>query len=218
MSDAPKRAKFIMSGTTPPVGWVYEIVHEDVKYRFQSPMRHGLFLQLRQWYSAKGLEWPGDAEMTARVEHHICQLCPPGFCEGGPNRPAVPYLSVAMIRDGTKLLLRRVFARKEFLVSPEEANRRALICANCQENLQGICVSCIGNEFFDIFGWFIRAGRKTPYDSVLGVCRVCGCISSAKIHVANSTLFELSKHEYPDQCWLARTPADLTKRDGDANG
>ena len=212
MSDAPKRAKFIMSGTTPPVGWVYEIVHEDVKYRFQSPMRHGLFLQLRQWYSAKGLEWPGDAEMTARVEHHICQLCPPGFCEGGPNRPAVPYLSVAMIRDGTKLLLRRLFARKEFMVPQEEANRRAKICANCQENLRGICTSCMGNEFVEVFGWFLRAGRKTPYDIALGVCSVCGCILAAKVHVAQSTLNELSKHTYPPNCFMYGTPAHVPEK------
>ena len=212
MSDAPKRAKFIMAGTTPPVGWVYEIVHEDVKYRFQSPMRHGLFLQLRQWYSAKGLEWPGDAEMTARVEHHICQLCPPGFCEGGPNRPAVPYLSVAMIRDGTKLLLRRIFARKEFLVDQDEANRRARICANCSANLHGICTSCPGNEFFEVFGWFIRAGRKTPYDQALDTCAICKCLLRAKIWVRQETLNDLSKHEYLPNCWLFGTPAHVPEK------
>lgn len=219
MSESEKpRARFISRSTTPPIGWVYEIEHEGSKFTFQSPMQLGLMTQIKKWYSSKGLEWPGDPEMRARIEHYICQRLPKGFCIGGPDEPAVPYLSVGMIRDGTKLLLRKLFSRQEFLVDQSVADRRAKICANCPQNLRNICTSCMGNEFFDIFGWFLRAGRKTPYDAAIEVCAVCGCILTAKVHVSDDTLFTLSKHAYPDNCWLARTPADITKREAPGNG
>ena len=209
MTDAKPRARFAQRGTVPPVGWIYELVHEDVKYRFQSPMHLGLMQQLKQWHIAHKVDWPGDEEMQARVEHYICQRLPKGFCVGGPDRPVVPYLSRAMIRDGTRLLLGRIFSRKEFLVAPATAEKRAKICANCRSNMHGICTSCIGNEFFDIFGWFIRAGKKTPYDQALDVCVECGCLLRAKVWVSDATLFELSKHAYPENCWLFGTPACL---------
>lgn len=204
-----ERARFISHGTTPPVGWIYSIVHDGTRYQFQSPMKHGLMRQLRDWYRSKELEWPGDEEMSARIEHHICQYCPKGFCSGGPDRPRVPYLSMSGIRDGTRLILNRLFNRKDFMVPQEEAERRAVVCANCPNNLHGICTGCVGNEFMDIFGWFLRQGRKTQLDSVLDTCSVCGCLLKAKVHVSNETLFELSKHHYPPNCWLHGTPACL---------
>lgn len=206
------RARFISRNTTPPVGWIYEETLDGEKFIFQSPMQTGLMKQLKDWYAAKKLEWPGEPEMRARIEHFICQRLPKGFCHGGPDQPAVPYLSARMIRDGTRLLLQRLFRGKDFLVPQEEANRRAKICANCPQSLSGICTSCMGNEFFDIFGWFLRAGRKTPYDAGLGVCAICGCLLTAKVHVSSETLFELSRHTYTPNCWLYNTPAHLPKK------
>lgn len=208
----PQRARFMYRGTVPPIGWVYEIEHEGETFRFQAPMQIGLMTQLKRWYADKKLEWPGEPEMRARIEHFICQRLPKGFCVGGPDQPAVPYLSVSKIRDGTRLLMGRLFRGKDFLVKQEEADRRAKICANCPEDLRGICSSCMSNEFFDIFGWMLRANRKTPYDSALEVCAVCGCLLTAKVHISNETLFALSKHKYPPNCWLAGTPADLTTK------
>lgn len=204
-----ERARFINSGTTPPIGWIYGVEHEGTKFDFQAPMKSGLMKQLRDWYRAKELEWPGDAEMSARIEHFICVRGPKGFCVGGPNNLPVPYLSVSMIRDGTRLLVRRLFNRVDFFVDQQEADRRAKICANCPKNLRGICVSCVGNEFFDIFGWFIRAGKKTPYDSILGTCSVCRCLLRAKAWVSMATLGELSKHTYPENCFLYGSPAHV---------
>ena len=70
----------------------------------------------------------------------------------------------------------------------------------------------MGNEFFDIFGWLLRANRKTPYDAALEVCAVCGCLLTAKVHISNDTLFELSKHTYPENCFMFGTPAHIPKK------
>ena len=213
MSEAEKpRARFINRSTTPPIGWIYEIEHEGSKFTFQSPMHHGLMQQLRKWHADKQLEWPGDPEMRARIEHFICQRLPKGFCIGGPDNPVVPYLSVGMIRDATRLIMRRIFDRKELFVGQTEADRRAKICANCPANLHGICTSCAGNQFFDLFGWFIRAGKKTQYDSALDTCAVCKCLLRCKIWINQETLNALTKHEYPPQCWLHGTPAHVSAK------
>lgn len=210
MKEAP-RARFMYPGSVPPIGWIYEVEHEGETFRFQSPMQHGLMTQLKQWYAAKKLEWPGEPEMRARIEHFICQRLPKGFCVGGPDEPVVPYLSVRMIRDVTRLIANRLFNRKDFFVDQKEAERRAKICANCNDNLHGICVSCAGSEFFDLFAWFVRAGKTTPYDSVLDTCRVCKCLARVKLWVQISTLAELSPHTYPPNCWIFGTPAHLPK-------
>lgn len=211
------RASFISKGTTPPIGWVYEIKHEGETFTFQAPMYLGLEKQLRAWHKSKELEWPGDSEMRARIEHYICQYLPKGFCKGGPDQPVVPFLSIRMIRDATRLIVDRLFRREEMMVPQEEANRRAKTCANCVKNVHGICVSCAGSELMGLFVWFLRQGRKTPYDQVLDVCTVCGCALRAKVHVALVTLEKLSKHTYPPNCFLYGTAAHVPAKDSAAS-
>lgn len=209
------RAKFIHPSSTPPIGWVYELEHDGQKYTFQSPMRLGLMQQLRDWYRAKELDWPGDEEMKQRVEDYICQLVPKGFCTGGPDQPTVPFLSVSAIRDATRLFMNRLFRGEDILVPQEEADRRAKICANCPRNLHGICTSCMGNEFQDIFRWLVARNRKTPYDSVLDTCQVCGCLLKAKTHVSIEELSKLEKRTYPSNCWLHNTPCHVDSKVGE---
>lgn len=205
------RVKFIHRGSVPPIGYVYEIVHEGVSYTFQSPSFSALLRQLKQWHMKKGLEWPGDQEMDARVQEFICKYVPPGFCTGGADMPEVPFLSAPMIRDGTRLFLKKMSKGKKALVPPEEAERRARICANCPKNLHGMCTSCAGNEFQDIFQWFIRRGRRTSVDSVLDTCYTCGCLLKAKVHVDISVLETLEKHSYPENCWLHGTSCHVDR-------
>lgn len=209
MSD---RAIFISKGTTPPVGWVYEIEYEGESFTFQAPMRQGLMQQLFAWYRAKEMEWPGDTEMSARVEHYICQLCPKGFCRGGPNEPAVPFLSISSIRSATRLLYERMFKGDDIFVDQKETDRRAQICANCPKNLHGICTGCAGNQFQDMFQEIMRKGRKSQYDNALDTCAVCGCLLRVKVLIKQEVLDKLPKHTYPDNCWIAGTAAHQERK------
>jgi hypothetical protein len=211
VAEAP-RAKFRRGGMTPPTGWIFEVEHEGQTHMFQSPMYLGLVDQLRHWYAAKQVDWPGDVEIRARVEHYICQRVP-GFCEGGPDTPRFPFLSAASIRDATRLIFTRLYRGEGMLVDQKEADRRARICANCPMNLHGICSSCAGNEFQDIFRWLLVRGKKTAFDSVLDTCGVCGCIAKAKLWVGIEELARLEPHEYPGNCWLSGTACDKSKKE-----
>ena len=211
------RSRFVHPGTTPPVGYVYEILHEGELFSFQAPMWTTMVKRLREWYSAKALDWPGEAEMRKRVEHFICQLVPPGFCAGGPASPRIPFLSISAIRDASKLFVDRVIRGQGSLVPNEEAVRRAKICANCPRNTHGICTSCASSEFHDLFAWLVRQGRRTPYDSVLDVCTACGCVLKAKVHISIDTLARLTPHSYPENCWLHGTKAHVPEAKGETH-
>ncbi len=210
-----ERPSFVQSGVTPPCGWLYEFEHEGEVFTFQASMRVDLFQQLRSWYGKKKLEWPGDKEMTARVEEYICARVPLGFCKGGKDRPHTPMFSVQSIRAATQLFTSRMFKGDDFFVSQDEANRRALTCANCKFNTHGFCVSCAGSGVQDLFVSFVRAGRKTEYDNVLDVCKVCGCLLRCKVLVSMDILKELPKPKggYPSNCWLHGSPADIDRED-----
>jgi len=201
------RAKFLMKGSTPPIGYVYSIEHEGNTYRFQASMFSELMRQLKLWHREKDVEWPGDTEMQARIEDFICQLVPPSFCKGGPKSPRVPFLSISSIRDATRLFTSRLREGGDILVDKNEAERRAKICANCPANLHGICVSCAGSEFTSILRAFLTRGAVTKYDSVLDTCQVCGCLLQAKVHVSLDVLGSLRKRKYPANCWLHNTGA-----------
>ena len=204
MAKERKRGKFRHPGRVPPIGYVYEIKYQDTSFSFQAPTRLGILQKIRAWYVSKDLTWPGDKEMESRLEDYICSVLPPGFCKDTSSK-GVPYLSVQKIRDATHLFVSRLTRGKAALVSPEVANNRARICANCPKNMHGICTSCAGNEFMDIFSWFVRNGRRTFVDQHLDTCSVCGCLLKAKVHVATEELEKLEPHTYPDNCWLRDT-------------
>lgn len=205
------RARFASRGTTPPIGYVFAIEHGGEVFRFQAPMRDGILKKLRAWHADKGLEWPGEAEMESRLEHYICQLIPAGFCKNMAPGAGVPFFSSARIREQTRLFANKAIRHPELRVPREEANRRARICAACPNNMHGICTSCAGNEFQDIFAMFKSAGCTTDYDQVLDTCTACGCLLKTKVHVSIDLLSKLEQHEYPGNCWLHGTAAHKTK-------
>lgn len=201
------RASFVQRGVAPPCGWVYSTEHDGEVFTFQAGMRTGLMQDLKNWYRNKDLDWPGDKEMEARVEEYICSKVPKGFCKGDKDREHNPVFSVSNIRAATQLFTSKMFKGEDFFVDQDEANRRALTCANCPKNLRGFCVSCASSNVQDILASFVRSGKKTPYDNVLDVCGVCGCIARAKVWVSMEVLGNLPKHKYPENCWLHGTPA-----------
>jgi len=207
-TPSAQRMSFAHPGSVPPIGYMYEETLEGEVFSFQASTKTDMVRVIREWYTAKQLEWPGDKEMSARVEHFICERIPDGFCKGKGGKKGFLF-STPRIRDATRLFMKRLMHRKGMLVPPEEADRRAKICANCPANMHGICTSCAGNEFQDIFRWFIQQGRTTPYDRVLDTCTVCGCLLKAKVHVDIEHLAQLQPHTYPENCWLFNTPCHV---------
>jgi hypothetical protein len=95
------------------------------------------------------------------------------------------------------------FAKAGFtLVSQEEAERRAEICAGCplQVATPAMCWGCHG-----IAGLLpmIAGSRKTRLDSKLEACSVCGCFNSVAVHIPLDC--QESKGEYPPHCWKRKS-------------
>lgn len=132
------------------------------------------------------------------------------ICEQNPH---VPYKFV----DGTRLSMTWEIARRFIvsvynmiqsgmkLVDQEEADRRAVICTTganglpCPHNkhLSG-CWGCRG-----VAKWIaqVNGHKKTPHDSELASCEVCGgCLLRSKVWVPLEAL-DNSGLDYPKYCW-----------------
>jgi len=84
------------------------------------------------------------------------------------------------------------------LVSQEEANRRAEICAKCPMQIPTSgCWGCKG-----IAGMLpaIAGAKTTPFDSQLKACGVCGCYNAVSVHLPVEV--QQDAHlSFPDYCW-----------------
>lgn len=87
------------------------------------------------------------------------------------------------------------------IVSQEEANRRAAICAGCPYNGEvlgcSVCSGIIG-KVAEVVG-----GLKTESDAALRACVLCGCSLRAKAWVPLEAIPE-DGIEYPEWCWQRR--------------
>lgn len=92
------------------------------------------------------------------------------------------------------------------LVSQEEAESRAEICARCpmQISTSG-CWGCKG-----IAGMLpaIAGARKTSHDPQLKACGVCGCYNAVAVHLPKEVQGG-DNLEFPEWCWKRPTPPQI---------
>ncbi len=84
--------------------------------------------------------------------------------------PQRESLDVAAVIQGTKVMVRHQLSGLP-LVTPEEANRRAGICANCPNTI----VDTLINH------------RTTTSHDALKACQICGCFNSAAVWIPLET-------------------------------
>lgn len=88
----------------------------------------------------------------------------------------------------------------------EEADRRALICAECPKNVDVSCSSCAAGAFL-LKQMNVVGGRTTSSDVVLKHCEACGCSNKIKVWVPKSVILEKTPKEQmdnlPASCWIA---------------
>jgi len=84
---------------------------------------------------------------------------------------------------GTKVMVRLKLSGNK-LVSQDEANRRAKICATCPNNISPVlpCGGVCGELATVITS--IVGGNGTPFDPKLNSCAICCCFLSASVWVA----------------------------------
>lgn len=136
-------------------------------------------------------------DLPQQIENALC-----GRLAG--NKECVPCTQIKQSL-GFGAIVRWVRAMYEFaiknkfeLVSEEEANRRAEICAKCplQISTSG-CWGCKG-----IAGMLpsIAGARKTIYDAQLRACGVCGCYNAVSVHLPVEVQQDAHLN-FPDYCW-----------------
>ena len=96
------------------------------------------------------------------------------------------------------------------LVSQEEANRRAAICATCPYNAANHrkgpgCTSCFAKR-----AWlFFQKKVRSDHDNELTYCKVCGCNLKLKVHFPLGSIDNKGiLPEYPAHCWQLDEPND----------
>ena len=202
----PQRARFMHAGTVPPIGWIYEIEHEGETFRFQSLMQIGhaaaqavvrrqeagvagrsrRCVRGSSTSSASGCPGSVSAAPTSRDP----RICPCGMIRTPPVSSS-GGCSTARTSSSSR---RRPSGARPSAKLPVEPPRH-LHQLSRQRILRPVRV--------------VRAGRETSVDAALDTCRVCKCLLRAKVWVQQSTLNELSRHTYPENCWLHGTPAHI---------
>jgi len=191
--------RFKVSNQVPPGGeWFYRVPETKVYFRSKSSLGDVENL-VRRNYKDNKLEPPDD--LRQKIVEFICRNVAAGFCDGVSGSDRLTFFQVLRF---TELAFKRLRnADASFLVTQEEAERRADICRECPENLLGICSSCNGLKQL---ASRLIARRKTRLDHYLGVCKICGCVLDAKIHVRAEHLNEKDRTDpkLPEGCWARK--------------
>lgn len=136
-----------------------------------------------------------------------------------------------------------IYTDSTLFVPPEQAERRALICLNCPRNLKMVNGRTADNPNFAQAKFCqlkenSSTHRQTDYDNALGLCGLCTCKLSCKVHFSLSFIKEAStkqllqqfKQEYvglngrPHKCWIGQEleaeaqETKQTKQNGSTNG
>lgn len=103
------------------------------------------------------------------------------------------------------------------LVSQNVANLRAETCVSCHNNkpsseVRKGCSSCnkAGNKVVDKVRATIIKQNKTPSDSRLLVCNLCGCDNKISVWIPNQILLKREDaNAFPDFCWKKKILENL---------
>ena len=116
------------------------------------------------------------------LEQAVCEKYPQECSTYDPTIPVRKRLKFGDVLRGTMVMVSHKLAGSP-LVDQAEANARAKTCSTCIYNIQfpmpcsGICAqlkSIVNNAV---------GNRSTPYDSENRSCGICGCHTSAAVHL-----------------------------------
>lgn len=192
MSDAPP---FCLSRKTaiPPGGFRCVVPETDV--RVSASDWPELVKACEKVLSERGIVPPPD--FIRKIENAVCQQLPGySFCK--PCHQVQQKLGFNEIVRWVKAMYGFATKHGFSLVSQDEADRRAKICAACPHQIPTSgCWGCKG-----IAGLLpqIAGARSTPYDAQLKACGVCGCYNAVSVHLPVDA--QQDAHlTFPDHCW-----------------
>lgn len=180
---------------TPPSGFTH--IFDDGFQIRESSLRQ-LKLKVRSHMRVNNISVPDNIDDI--IEDELCKRNPDSVCKGsGPKRF---FPTSTQVYNGTIAIIKTFQAKGDAFVLQEEADRRAVICSNCDKNTSHLaCSACDKAKNFVLN----RIKRRTKSDNLLKVCSVCGCYNTAQIHMSKDVLQATtpsgSIKDYPDHCW-----------------
>lgn len=194
--------RFIRTNTVPPGGWRYVV--PETKTTLKSGNLDELKRDVKKHLEANG--FPVPADIGALIEDQLCQLIGPEWCSwGGGKHVAAPNMRAQDVINGTKVLVSWKLEGSP-MVDPNEAERRAAICAGCGMNVH--VEACLGCSGLQAMVGKITGGAKTSHDRLLHSCAVCKCLNRAQVWLPLDTLWRGVTSDineaFPDHCWKKR--------------
>lgn len=196
--------------TRPPRGGLWKFVHPISGAKFSSPQINALKYSISKHEEANGYEKSTDEA----IESQLCQNHPASCGADSVRTSETRRRHFTDIVRGTRVLLNHKLAGSP-LVSREQSEHRASICATCKKNVS-FTKPCSGYcpELDDVVKALV-GGAMTSYDSQLLSCAVCSCSNVAQVHVPAEFLalgvteaMMVEFEQVPD-CWKAKEILEL---------
>lgn len=185
----------------PSGGWVY--TQSSTGTTIQARTWNELLRRVSNYRLANGI--PLDPEFEESIGREICiqQGWESPVCMDDMPPPVLKRQLGVMDMVNFLKVVRHWLFNNPALVEPDEADRRAAICATCIHNVDAVgCFGCtnIAGMIFDVV-----KDRATPHDEQLKNCQVCGCVNRAQVWVPKDTLdqgvSDRMRGEFPAHCW-----------------
>lgn len=133
---------------------------------------------------------PIGLEFEQQIEQDLCRDYPAECMGGDPRVPRRRTLDFDTVLRGTKVLLSVAYEQAKHtlglaespLVEQTTADYRAMTCSKCPMNtdFQRGCTRC--QDILNLVS-SIKGSKRTPYDSQLRACQICGCSTEAHVWV-----------------------------------
>jgi hypothetical protein len=193
--------RLLRRDVVPKNGWVY--THESTGTTIKAKSWNELVKRVRGYRVANGITLGPNFE--EQIGEDVCKQQgwgDPVCVEQEPPSVEKRQLGVMDVVNFLKVV-KHWLLNNPTLVEPEEADRRAAICAACPYNVDAVgCFGCtnIAGLMFDVI-----KERATPHDGQLKNCQVCGCVNRAQVWVPKETLDQgvspEMREEFPAHCW-----------------
>jgi hypothetical protein len=172
--------------TTPPEGWRYR--QPETKKEFVHYSRNAFFAEIQSHRLANHLEIT--PTWQEEIEDALCRAHPEwgqSVCcriEKVGARKAVSFAAMQSFLSVVIAWMRGVAKGEEPFVDQNEADRRAAICAGCENNMQlGFSCGACADMLFRMLSQVFHTPHKTPYDGHLGACGICSCALQVAVWV-----------------------------------
>ena len=193
--------RLLRRDVVPKDGWTY--VQQPLNTAIKGKSWNELVRRVRNFRIANGIAIERDFE--EQLGQEVCRQQGWGtpVCEE-QEPPTVEKRQISM-HDVVSFLkvLKHWILHNPALVTQEEADRRAEICAGCPYNVDVTgCMGCtnIAGLIFNVV-----QDRSTKWDGQLKNCQVCGCVNSAQVWVPKETLDKgvtaEMREDFPSHCW-----------------